>query len=505
MNTFNHEYAKQLRINKGMTQEDVAKTLGITNISYSQYERGVREPDNNVIAKLANVFDCRFLDLLLLNVSIIDNIPFTQKNIDDIDGCIVDGDTIKTLSYAEARACLEKLNKVTLPIFLNRLSYQPKGNDIMLSEEEMAYLSRCTDVINRMKAMVVAIEKKVPPQIAPLRHHIVFPRLKSTSYFPLIDAMTKGLQTLHRNRKLLLPDFSDTRTIAVFSDYGGDSKKEKYLSYSYLFADYDSVGANFHYAMNIIRNKYFQHHTEKEISFKNIEHAHIKKSIWEYLCRANDCIHGLLFTLMIDRRIPSLFGNKKENSAEVNKLTNVGWKPNILEKMLRINSVIAYFLQLLGSDNQKVFWLTDDDAIVENKQKTNATVQTLSNLLNAFEHKTNFATLGIGKASDFSKDDQFSFIDALSITDVVGGAINHYFTQEKKSGKNFEIKEQADMICKWLTEQGICLNKINILIEPMTDDSARLKIMPFNFSMKEGVNMPSEVKYIYTEYPTVIT
>lgn len=503
MNTFNHELVKQLRLKSGMTQEDVAQQLEIKNITYSQYERGVREPDNSTIAKLANIFKCRFIDLLLLDVAIIDNIPFSPKNIDDIESCIVSEDVIRELSYAELMCCLEKINRVTMPIFLNRLGYQP--NNMQRVEKDINFISRCNDVIRRMKTMIDTIEEKAPPSIAPLKHNVAFPRIENNHYFPLIDCIKKGLQSLHRNQKLLLPDFSESRAIVVFSDYGGDSKQEKYLSYSFLFADYDSVGANFHYAMNIIRNKYFIEHTEKEISFKNIEHSHIKAALWEYLCKANNCIHGLLFTVMIDRRISSLFGNKKENSKAVKKITDIEWKPYVLEKMLRINSIIAYFLQLLGSDHHNVFWLTDDDAIIENEQKSKATSQTLYNFINAFEPKHKFATLGIGKGSDFRKDDQLSFIDALSLTDVVGGAINHYFTEEQKSGKNFEIKEQADLICKWMTEQGLCLNKINILIEPMDNDLTRLKVSPFNFCMKDGASMPSEVNYIYTEYPTIIS
>lgn len=47
---------KQERERLGLTQEDVAKRVGITAAALSNYERGIRDPDTELLAKLANVY-----------------------------------------------------------------------------------------------------------------------------------------------------------------------------------------------------------------------------------------------------------------------------------------------------------------------------------------------------------------------------------------------------------------------------------------------------------------
>lgn len=51
------EILKQLRKEKGMTQEDVSKLLGITKSAYGYYEQGKTIPDANGIVRLAQIFD----------------------------------------------------------------------------------------------------------------------------------------------------------------------------------------------------------------------------------------------------------------------------------------------------------------------------------------------------------------------------------------------------------------------------------------------------------------
>lgn len=60
------ERLKQLRTAKHLTQLDAAKHLGIAKTTYASYEQGRREPDNKMLAKLANFFDVS-LDYLLGN------------------------------------------------------------------------------------------------------------------------------------------------------------------------------------------------------------------------------------------------------------------------------------------------------------------------------------------------------------------------------------------------------------------------------------------------------
>lgn len=48
---------KKLRLEKNMTQKELSKLSGISEVMISQYERGIRVPKNNNLIKIAYVLD----------------------------------------------------------------------------------------------------------------------------------------------------------------------------------------------------------------------------------------------------------------------------------------------------------------------------------------------------------------------------------------------------------------------------------------------------------------
>ena len=48
---------KELRVEKGATQKEVAGFIGCSSLVYSRYEREVREPDVDALCKLADYFN----------------------------------------------------------------------------------------------------------------------------------------------------------------------------------------------------------------------------------------------------------------------------------------------------------------------------------------------------------------------------------------------------------------------------------------------------------------
>ena len=49
---------KELRKNKSMTQKELAQALGISRVTISKYEAGLRAPGMNMIMKICDVFGC---------------------------------------------------------------------------------------------------------------------------------------------------------------------------------------------------------------------------------------------------------------------------------------------------------------------------------------------------------------------------------------------------------------------------------------------------------------
>lgn len=51
-----HELLKQTRINRGLSQKEVAEKLGVAKSTYSMYESGYREPNLETILKIAGTY-----------------------------------------------------------------------------------------------------------------------------------------------------------------------------------------------------------------------------------------------------------------------------------------------------------------------------------------------------------------------------------------------------------------------------------------------------------------
>ena len=57
-------YIRERRIKMGLTQEEVAKKLGINQVSYGRYELGLREPDLEQIIKISKILGFKPGDFL---------------------------------------------------------------------------------------------------------------------------------------------------------------------------------------------------------------------------------------------------------------------------------------------------------------------------------------------------------------------------------------------------------------------------------------------------------
>ena len=58
MNTYAKDYGnyiRERRLKMGLTQEEVAKKLGIHQVAYGRYELGSREPNFGLVIKIAQV------------------------------------------------------------------------------------------------------------------------------------------------------------------------------------------------------------------------------------------------------------------------------------------------------------------------------------------------------------------------------------------------------------------------------------------------------------------
>ncbi|MGR3179389.1 MAG: hypothetical protein ACUZ8E_15180 [Candidatus Anammoxibacter sp.] len=279
-----------------------------------------------------------------------------------------------------------------------------------------------------------------------------------TGHNGLVQSIEQVLQNENTRNALLLPELrKHTDVLSIFSDYGGESNESNYYVYSFLICDFQLAYHFLSKGMSKIRKKH--NLNDKELSFKDLRHGPTKRSLKEYLELLDKAVPGFLYTVVIDKKVQTVFGASDEkipdNVVRIIKECGFGsWKRNTAEKLLRIIHIAAYLTGLFSKDGQKLFWMTDHDAIVPNKPKQMKTMKLFCNILPLYtSNKFDF----IGGAVPF-KEKSTNMLDLLSSTDLVAGAVEHYMTRHDKM-EDLTIKEEADTILQWLTYNGVALKK----------------------------------------------
>ena len=99
---------KVLRKEKGVTQNDVAKAIGVARYTYAKWEQGRAEPCVLDIVKLINYFDCNFEDLIgevnIVNLTDSNKTKLNDKQIQLLSSFnhLTENDQNKVLGYISA-------------------------------------------------------------------------------------------------------------------------------------------------------------------------------------------------------------------------------------------------------------------------------------------------------------------------------------------------------------------------------------------------------------------
>lgn len=290
--------------------------------------------------------------------------------------------------------------------------------------------------------------------------------IPDTDDYPwFIRAFQKHLQALESRKELLLPNIQDDNaSIAIFSDYGGESSDSTYFTYSFLICAWNQTGL-FHQQMEALRNETGLNDPFKEIAFKDFRYGPIKRALENYLSNLSTLVNGYLLTVVVEKSIGSLFGTDRKAAygfiTKALEENNFGrWKPDVAEKLLRITHFSAYLVALLSREGQKIMWMTDHDSIAPTQERFEEVLNLFSNLLH---HYCKHGLGTIGGAVPFGEKSAM-FLDLLSAPDIVAGSVEHYFTRSHSNNEELLIKAEANSVLRWLSGQGIALKRYTMLI-----------------------------------------
>ena len=308
--------------------------------------------------------------------------------------------------------------------------------------------------------------------------------------YPLIArVLQEQLLKAHNRGRLTLPDLSafDNSSVAVFSDYAGESSGN-YYTYSILVCGWNYIGA-FTQRMSEIRRIHALE--EKEISFKDFRMGQLRRALPDYLTALNNLLPGFLCTLVIDKKIGTLFGPDGYKLAEMLRTEGVGeWKPVVTEKLLRITHMAGFLTTLLARNGQKVFWMTDNDAVCANEQQHMGALSMFERATRIYRRPNQeFPT--IGGATPFEPK-SLDTLDILSACDVTASSLEHYLTRKDQLPEaDLLVKGGVDSVLPWLATDGIGLKKMALILNQRPDGQIEYGTLDFT-----PVSQPADLTLI---------
>ena len=301
-------------------------------------------------------------------------------------------------------------------------------------------------------------------------------------YSHFVEAVQEKILMSHRRGRLILPNLAafGNKVVGVFSDYGGEHKEAKYLTYSVLVCTFD-LRSLFAEKMCAIRKDYQL--GSKEIAYKDFRMGQVLRALPDYLLTLSNYLPGFLLTLAVEKKaLQAYTPTSKETSvlldAGLKSIGVEGRKPRVNAKLASVVELVAFLTALLGKDGQKVFWMTDHDSISPTNAKHQETLRAFQVLLGVFCRDGQEFSL-IGGALPFEERD-VGMLDLLSATDICAGALSEYLTQrETRDVEKIAVKAGCEHVLQWLAHDGIGLKKMTIIMRRGVDDSIESAAIEF--------------------------
>ncbi|WP_210323979.1 hypothetical protein [Agrobacterium sp. AGB01] len=283
----------------------------------------------------------------------------------------------------------------------------------------------------------------------------------------LVKILQDMMQKSDRRGRLILPNLAahGNETVAIFSDYAGESSGD-FHTYSFLTCGYNTCGS-FIRKMKEIRAGW--HLGDKEIAFKDFSMGQMQRALPDYLSAADMLVHGFLLTIVIDKKLLTVFGaNEKKTRADLSKTLHAAglgtWKPESAEKLLRVVHTVSFLVALLARSGQKVFWMSDNDTICANEALHR---HALDLFQRAVEHYAPGRHLPVFGGGAPFKDSSLGITDLLSLADITASSVEHYLTRKNASDTvDFEVKAGSHSVLQWLAHDGLSLSKMTLIVRP---------------------------------------
>ncbi len=206
-------------------------------------------------------------------------------------------------------------------------------------------------------------------------------------------------------------------TLIVAADFSGQHKSASHECYSFLVADlafcwlWDEMRKD-------LRKEFL--HGNRRMEFKSLNDRDRQQALTPFL-RAANTIPGLLLSILVDKRIDSLFEDHCERVWQNSLFPQFAkWKPVTREKLLRVVNFCALLVSCLSAVNQDVLIFTDEDDFVANDARVVDATKLVGHIMNHYlRHELRHLRFGSTRCDDGSR----SIEDLVAIPDLIAGAL----------------------------------------------------------------------------------
>lgn len=298
-------------------------------------------------------------------------------------------------------------------------------------------------------------------------------RLENPNWRPIQQHLFGWASTIERILcGMPLPAMSGD-TISIFSDYSGEHKASGYDVISVLCADLSS-SARWEMGRRFLRRQYLS--DGRRLSFKALNDR-LRRRILVPFLQCADQIDGLCLTVAFQKTLQNLFVDEPSlNDTRQEFGLGSAWKLRPLERTLRVAHLIGLLLGGLSKRGQNVYWISDQDQLFANAEKSND-LRLMLQAFTTYYVRHPLGELGIGTTELDEGDRQLE--DLAAVADFAAGTVCECVNvASQASGGRIPmgiavelptLSDKTDLLRRWLWSRAAALAKVAVVFEHAPD------------------------------------
>jgi len=264
------------------------------------------------------------------------------------------------------------------------------------------------------------------------------------------------------------PDLRATHRLLIVSDYAGQNKASRFETYSFLVIGYE---AWLQWEARRRRIRQLLDLPRRRISYSQLRDRQ-RQRVLPLLLGAAGSLDGLSFTLVIGKACGSLIMPSNPTVADETVKRFGTWKPQVLERAVRVTTFVGFLLAGLSAPKQDVFWVSDEDDIASNHDRLTKLTDMLATISsNLLRHDLGCLRCGTTKMDDGTLQVE----DLATIPDLIAGSTAALLSGYADAGIRLgsviapapsSLGWRAHAVLDWLSDSRLPLTRLVLLIEP---------------------------------------